>query len=810
MLLPRLRTCFVLLLLSTTALADEPALPNEALVLPPVGRYGRSPIPTDALVEGMAAGKWSAPKAGDTVKPANGPERKWEAVPFRDGSVAHRALGGGYAFFPVESDAERVVILEAAGHTMVYANGEPRVGDIYQTGYVRVPILLRKGTNELLFHVARGQLGAKLTTPKQSALLNLADVTAPDLPLGKEVNVEAAVLVLNASKDAVNTLAIEATLPDGKPERTPVPSLTPLTTRKVGFRLRGTTPAKEGPCEVQLRLLRRDGDSWAEVDAAKLGLQTVKPEATQKRTFRSAIDGSVQYYAVVPAKPNKDDKPGLVLTLHGASVEALGQAASYAPKTGLHIVAPTNRRPFGFDWEDWGRLDALEVLAVAGKELGTDPKRTYLTGHSMGGHGSWHLGVTYPDRFAAVAPSAGWVSMWSYAGATRAATPSGVDELLMRAANASDTLALARNLAMPAVYVLHGDGDDNVPVSQARTMRQTLAEFHGDFAYHEEPGVGHWWGKEGVSGAACVDWPPIFEMFARRTLPERAAVRQVEFRTASPGVSARCQWVTVEAQMKPMQVSTVKLRHDAGRRRFTGTTENVARLSLDVAHLKADEQIEVELDGQKLDPKKGMQLYFTRSGEKWSASDPPGPELKNSARCGPFKEAFRNRMVFVYGTRGNAEENAWSLAKARYDAEQFWYRGNGSVDVVADTAFDANAERDRNAIVYGNADTNGAWKALLGDSPIQVRRGSVKAGERAEKGDLACLLVRPRPGSDRAQVAAVAVTGVGGGRLAERLPYFVSGVGYPDWLVLGPSEVRGAGYFGVDWKLEGGESAWRK
>jgi hypothetical protein len=36
--------------------------------------------------------------------------------------------------------------------------------------------------------------------PKQSALLNLADVTVPDLPLGKEVDVEA-VLVLNASKD---------------------------------------------------------------------------------------------------------------------------------------------------------------------------------------------------------------------------------------------------------------------------------------------------------------------------------------------------------------------------------------------------------------------------------------------------------------------------------------------------------------------------------------------------------------------------------------------------------------------------------
>lgn len=28
---------------------------------------------------------------------------------------------------------------------------------------------------------------------------------------------------------------------------------------------------------------------------------------------------------------------------------------------------PTNRRPYGFDWEDWGRMDALEVLEVAQK-----------------------------------------------------------------------------------------------------------------------------------------------------------------------------------------------------------------------------------------------------------------------------------------------------------------------------------------------------------------------------------------------------------------------------------------------------------
>ena len=115
-------------------------------------------------------------------------------------------------------------------------------------------------------------------------------------------------------------------------------------------------------------------------------------------------------------------------------------------------------------------------------------------------------------------------------------------------------------------------------------------------------------------------------------------------------------------------------------------------------------------------------------------------------------------------------------------------------------------------------DGNTAWEALLGGGPVQVRRGRLKVGEREEAGnDLACLFVRPRPGSDTALVGAVSGTGVAGLRRTDRLPYFVSGVGYPDWVVLdgtswtrGVEGIRGAGYFGLDWEVESGESAWRK
>src|SRR5262249_55932304 len=203
--------------------------------------------------------------------------------------------------------------------------------------------------------------------------------------LDQEIDTQAAVVVLNTTPATLEGLTLSATFGEGRPVQTPLPPLPPLAIRKVGFALRGPAPAKAEPLEVTLRLEKAEGDARKEIDTAKLPLQVRRPGQMQQRTFVSPLDGSVQYFALVPAEPANDKaRPGLVLSLHGAGVEARGQAACYAPKPGLHVIAPTNRRPFGFDWEDWGRLDALEVLDRAGKELDAHPRRTFLTRHSMG------------------------------------------------------------------------------------------------------------------------------------------------------------------------------------------------------------------------------------------------------------------------------------------------------------------------------------------------------------------------------------------------------------------------------------------
>ena len=53
-------------------------------------------------------------------------------------------------------------------------------------------------------------------------------------------------------------------------------------------------------------------------------------------------------------------------------------------------------------------------------------------------------------------------------------------------------------------------------------------------------------------------------------------------------------------------------------------------------------------------------------------------------------------------------------------------------------------------ILYGNADSNGAWKALLGESPVRVKRGVIQVGERKEdeyQEDGECRRLGPEEGA---------------------------------------------------------------
>lgn len=706
--------CFVVLAFYSAALAQHAVTKNtetltldRGLTISGVAESARRPINTDLVVAGLVQGTIDlmATKAGDELAPG----KDWSEV-IATGDGFPSSGRSTYVLTRVQAEAPTVMILQASGHSMVYVNGEPRAGDPYGLGYVALPVSLREGENTLLFsHAGRGGLKAILRKPDARGGFIASDLTLPDVSRTTMLETSIGIPIVNSS-DEERTFELVAEAGAGPADAVSY-RLPPCGVIKAAVPVH--IPATDKAVNVRVTL-RENGSLLARYEKE---LAPPAEGAPFKITYESRVDGSVQYASIVPQPAGSStSNPALVLSLHGASVEATNQAASYAPREGFIIACPTNRRPFGFDWEDWGRIDAIEVMDLAKQRFTTDPTRQYLTGHSMGGHGTWNLGVLYPERFAAVAPSAGWLSFDTYTsrGGPEYAPEGALGDAFRAARAPSDTPALMENLRGKGIYILHGDADDNVPVEQARQARTILDGLKIPYHFHEQPGAGHWWDDD-KPGAACLDWPGIWETFASTRLEASAP--------------------------KPAVVPPID---DRG---------------------------------------------FAK---------------------GSFKRVFDRQFVLVYSTAGTPDENAWSLAKARFDSEHWWYRGNGRASIMSDSQFLA-APTKGNVILYGHRVSNRAWKSLVGAARLNVDQGRLSiAGNTLSGNDLAFLGVVPRADVSDRLVGIVAGTGLPGMRTTDRLNYFTSGVGFPEVTILrasiwrdGFAGVAGAGNIdGITWRAE--------
>jgi len=755
-------------------------------------------IRPDPVEHAMVKGDAGIPEAGRNFAGLVWAEEK----PGEDGWFTGRAFGSGYAAWVLSSATERIVLLEAQGHTMVYVNGEPRTGDPYQFGYVSLPIELRKGKNLLLFSCSRGRFRATIQEPVAPVSFDMRDSTLPDLVREGDAPVLGALVVRNALKRAIRPGSVTATAADGTSVRTHVPDIPALSVRKIKVGL----PSKLSEITVKL------GGEPEIAAEAKLTLRQREPNQARKITFLSKIDDSVQYYGLLPSLDPRPGK-GLVLTLHGASVEGIGQAEAYSPKRWAHIVAPTNRRPYGFDWEEIGRKDGLEVLALAQASLDTDPAQTYVTGHSMGGHGAWMFGALFPGRFAATAPCAGWQSFWTYAGGAPRDAQGAIAKTLLRASNLSDPLLVGQNYLHTSVYVLHGGADETVPVREPRAMREELVRLGAPVEWHEEPGQGHWYDTDPEPGANCVDWPPIFDLFARSRVPSAGEVLRLRFSTLSPAVHATTQWATIGQQEHPLLPSEVDLSARPFRREIVGTTKNVAHLELRPSALHGSGPWSATLDGTTFAELGDGPQFFEEVNGDWRKGAPLDGAFRNPSRGAGIKEALDRNVVLVYGTAGGPGEDQWAFARARFDAENFWYRGNSGCLVMPDTDFDVHRFAGRNIVLYGDQRFNSAYTAVVGSGPVSVSGKTLSLGQREFHGeDTGFAFVAPRIGSATESVLVFSGLGLAGMRTTDRLPLFVSGAGIPDYVVLSPrassdgeAGILAAGFFKNDGGLEGDE-----
>lgn len=162
----------------------------------------------------------------------------------------------------------------------------------------------------------------------------------------------------------------------------------------------------------------------------------------------------------------------LILGLHGggpggkAGDEVVGSGPSamnfyreLAETRGFVVVCPTALSA------GWGSPDNEQLVRDVREEalhrLAIDPDRVHLTGHSMGGFGTWALGPRLAEDLAAISPMAG-------------------------AGSGVPTLVKTRT----PIFIYHS-ADDFIDVSSARTAARQLKDSDLDFIYTELPNEGH-------------------------------------------------------------------------------------------------------------------------------------------------------------------------------------------------------------------------------------------------------------------------------------------------------------------------------
>jgi predicted peptidase len=176
--------------------------------------------------------------------------------------------------------------------------------------------------------------------------------------------------------------------------------------------------------------------------------------------WESTQAGKLHYLLYLPPDYTRssDKQWPLMLFLHGAGERGtdVNRVAIHGPmslvKQGTNfpfiILAPLC--PAGQWWEN---EPLLQLLAAIQSSHAVDSNRVYLTGLSMGGYGTWKLGLAAPDKFAAIAPVCGGANM--------------IDVIL---GTRDKNLDLKR---LP-IWAFHGAKDDVVPVTESERIVNSL------------------------------------------------------------------------------------------------------------------------------------------------------------------------------------------------------------------------------------------------------------------------------------------------------------------------------------------------
>lgn len=465
------------------------------------------------------------------------------------------------------------------------------------------------------------------------------------------------------------------------------------------------------------------------------------------RAYRSGVDGSVQPFAVTyPSDYGKDPRKKwrLDVVLHGRDSSINEVKFLYQHGTGraatkgqdyvrLEVYGRGNN---AYRWA--GESDVFEAIQAFqnveqafGRGPLLDPTRIVLRGFSMGGAGSWHLGLRYPDRWCVIGPGAGFTTTHGYVGKM----PDQLVPYQEKCLRMYDAVDYAEN-AFNVPVVAYG-GSDDPQLQAAKNIEAKLKPLGIPMKLLVAQGLKH-------------EFPPEWQkkaeaLYAEHTIAGRgreeypAKVRFVTYTLKNPS----CAWVEIVSLGKHYDQARVEAeKTDTG---FVVKTANVRALRLRLPEFDAAARINVKIDGQELSARpRGNQnlanVYLERRGETWADALPQRLLVdrlrrlqKTSGLQGPIDDAFMTSFICVRGTG-----KPWHAATQAYvDADLKRFRAEwdkylrGDLPVKNDDEITEEDINTRNLILFGDPASNSILGQVADRLPMKWTKDAIELGGKS-------------------------------------------------------------------------------
>jgi len=447
------------------------------------------------------------------------------------------------------------------------------------------------------------------------------------------------------------------------------------------------------------------------------------------RGYRSVIDGSIQPYAVwFPSWFGDEDKGKRIdVSLHGrdGSLTEVKFISSHAGRStpkdnGFVQIDIYGRGNNAYRWA--GEEDVDDALnnyvtteLTLGRQANLSTEYVVLKGFSMGGAGTWHLGLRRPSEYIALQPGAGFTTTHGYIAGLPAVLPAPQEELL----TIYDATRYARNAAMVPVVAYSGELDKQRQAAVNIEDRLRALGLLDRMSHLVGPGLDH-------------KFPPEWQLKAEAKLKELTGKKPaqtpewVEFTTYTLR-TPWAGWARIEGMGRHYSEATVSGQWM--KQSLTVKTKNVRRLRVSRDPFAVqDFPAFATIDGQQVscavdEPKPALGRLFAFPDGKWSLSSKSVPkELEKRPNLqGPIDDAFTRPFVCVVGTGTPANAAMQAAASAQLDRFKRewdkWFRGD--LKVMKDTELASSKFGPSNIVLFGDPGSNSAIAELLPKLPIK-------------------------------------------------------------------------------------------